>query len=56
MDLSEFFSIQAGLVSRVAGLRKRFLAGKINWNKRLMGIYGARGTGKTTMLLQHLAL
>jgi hypothetical protein len=56
MDLSEFFSIQAGLVSRVAGLRKRFLAGKINWNKRMMGIYGARGTGKTTMLLQHLAL
>jgi hypothetical protein len=29
MDLSEFFSIQAGLVSRVAGLRKRFLAGEV---------------------------
>jgi len=54
-DLSEFFSIQAGLLSRVPGQRKRFLAGKIDWNKRMMGISGARGTGKTTMLLQHLA-
>jgi predicted AAA+ superfamily ATPase len=55
MDLSEFFSIQTGLISRVTRQRKRFLAENINWEKRMMGIYGARGTGKTTMLLQHLA-
>jgi uncharacterized protein len=26
----------------------------INWDSRLIGIKGARGTGKTTLLLQHL--
>lgn len=34
----------------------RYLYGKINWNSRLIGIKGARGTGKTTMLLQWLKL
>lgn len=32
----------------------RFLHGKINWDARLIGIRGARGTGKTTLLLQHI--
>ena len=27
---------------------------EINWNSRLIGIRGARGVGKTTMLLQHI--
>lgn len=31
---------------------QRYLAGEINWNNRLIGIKGARGTGKTTLLLQ----
>jgi predicted AAA+ superfamily ATPase len=30
----------------------RFLFEKIDWNDRLIGILGARGTGKTTLLLQ----
>ena len=34
----------------------RSLEGDINWNARLIGIKGARGVGKTTMLLQHLKL
>lgn len=29
-------------------------AREIDWNDRLIGIMGARGTGKTTILLQHL--
>lgn len=33
---------------------KRFLHGKINWRARLIGIKGARGVGKTTLLLQHI--
>lgn len=33
---------------------KRFLYDKIKWNNRLIGIKGARGTGKTTLLLQWL--
>lgn len=33
---------------------KRYLYGQINWDARLLGIKGARGVGKTTMLLQHI--
>jgi hypothetical protein len=33
---------------------KRFLFDKINWKNRLIGIKGARGTGKTTLSLQWL--
>ena len=33
---------------------KRYLYDKINWNARMIGIKGARGVGKTTLLLQHI--
>jgi len=33
---------------------KRFLFNRIKWNNRLIGIKGARGTGKTTLSLQWL--
>ena len=33
---------------------KRYLHGQINWDTRMLGIKGARGTGKTTMLLQRI--
>ncbi len=33
---------------------KRFLIDKINWDRRLIGIKGARGTGKTTLILQYI--
>lgn len=32
----------------------RYLDKLINWDRRLIGIKGARGTGKTTLLLQYL--
>ena len=32
----------------------RYLYGEINWNRRLIGIRGGKGTGKTTLLLQYL--
>lgn len=34
---------------------KRYLYGKINWEARLIGIKGARGVGKTTLMLQRIA-
>lgn len=34
----------------------RPLANQIDWSWRLNGIIGARGTGKTTLLLQHLSV
>lgn len=33
---------------------KRYLFGKINWDSRIIGIKGARGVGKTTLLLQRI--
>lgn len=33
---------------------KRYLFAQINWENRLIGVKGARGTGKTTLLLQRL--
>lgn len=34
--------------------KKRYLYDNIRWNNRLIGIKGARGTGKTTTILQRL--
>ncbi|MDR1740148.1 MAG: AAA family ATPase [Bacteroidales bacterium] len=33
---------------------KRYLFSKISWDERMFGIVGARGIGKTTMLLQYI--
>lgn len=41
-------------IKRISLSFKRYLFSEINWNDRLIGISGARGTGKTTMLLQQL--
>ena len=55
MDLSEFFENQARLLQYLPPrVRKNFMD-RINWKIRLLGIVGARGTGKTTLLLQHLS-
>ena len=40
------------LVTNVSLDFKRYLFDVIQWNNRLIGIKGARGTGKTTLLLQ----
>lgn len=34
----------------------RYLYGQIDWEERLIGIKGAKGVGKTTLLLQHIKL
>lgn len=34
--------------------KKRYLFHQIDWKNRLIGITGPRGTGKTTLLLQHI--
>jgi uncharacterized protein len=33
---------------------KRYLYENVSWNSRMIGIIGARGVGKTTMILQHI--
>ena len=41
-------------VRRTPTTFKRYLHNQINWNRQLIGISGARGSGKTVMLLQYL--
>ncbi len=41
-------------VKRTSTKFKRFLHDQIIWNRQLIGISGARGSGKTVMLLQYL--
>ncbi|MFP4557338.1 MAG: ATP-binding protein [Bacteroidales bacterium] len=43
------------LISRVPLGFTRSIASQINWNDRLIGILGARGLGKTTLLLQQIS-
>ena len=40
------------LISHISTSFKRSLYSEINWNSRLIEIRGARGTGKTTLMLQ----
>lgn len=42
------------LVSHVDVRFQRSLMSEVNWEARLIGIRGARGVGKTTMMLQHI--
>lgn len=42
------------LVANVSTRFQRYLARQIEWEKQLIGIKGARGTGKTTLVLQWL--
>lgn len=42
------------LIERMNFPHKRYLYNAINWQERLIGIKGARGVGKTTILLQHI--
>jgi uncharacterized protein len=53
MNLSDLFAIQALLVGNLPATR-RFLFERINWNNRLICLYGGRGVGKTTLMLQRL--
>lgn len=41
-------------VNETTQTHKRYLFHHINWDARLICIRGARGTGKTTMLLQYI--
>lgn len=53
--MEELLEISEKLVAEAPAGFKRYLIQKINWTERLIGIKGARGTGKTTLLLQWLS-
>ncbi len=52
--MDELINISAKKIENTSLEFKRFLIDKINWKRRLIGIKGARGTGKTTLLLQYI--
>ena len=51
--MENFFNEQHRLIASVSVV-KRYLYNCIDWNERSIGILGARGTGKTTLMLQHV--
>ncbi len=55
MAIHELFEIQNRLIYSVPRKFKRSLYEQIDWTERLIEITGARGTGKTTLLLQKIA-
>ena len=52
--LSRIFERSYALTKHADQRFKRSLYHRIDWNQRLLGIKGARGVGKTTILLQRL--
>ena len=43
------------LLDRYSGFTQmRYLYNEINWNNQLIMIRGSKGSGKTTMLMQHI--
>jgi len=53
-DIEQLVNYYHRKVNSVSLKFKRYLYEKINWDARLIGIKGARGVGKTTMLLQRI--
>jgi hypothetical protein len=51
--MDNFLREQQRLIEAVSPT-KRYLYDRIDWNERCIGILGARGTGKTTLMLQHV--
>ncbi len=53
--LQGLYERSEALVHRSSSDFTRYIYDKIDWSNRLMGIKGARGVGKTTLLLQRLS-
>lgn len=54
MELNSLFEKSARKLVHASAAITRSLMGEIDWNQRLIGIKGARGVGKTTLMLQRL--
>mgnify|MGYP003289506467 FL=1 len=44
------------LIAHTSTKMVRSIMGEINWDNRLISIRGARGIGKTTLMLQYLKI
>jgi hypothetical protein len=52
--MDELLEISGQLIRGTNSVFQRYLFHQIDWEERLIGIKGARGTGKTTLILQFL--
>lgn len=50
------FQLFRSLIDRIDTTYVRYLHDEIDWRSRMISIVGARGVGKTTLLLQHIKL
>ena len=53
-DTNKLYEIQESLTEHTESTFHRYLYSQINWDNRLISFKGARGTGKTIMLLQRI--
>ena len=53
-DVQRLYETSRRLVREVSTAFRRQLYSEINWNSRLVCVRGAKGTGKTTLVLQHI--
>ena len=59
MTQEDYQQLENSFLAKIKKINTRFvryLYGNINWNVRLIGVKGARGVGKTTLLLQRIKL
>lgn len=52
--MDALFEFQENLLRQTRNKFRRYLHSQINWEQHMIGIKGPRGTGKTTLMLQHL--
>jgi hypothetical protein len=52
--MESLYLYQEQLIRATSFLFRRDFLDEIEWNERLIGLIGARGVGKTTLMLQHL--
>lgn len=52
--MDELLEISHSLINNTSLEFERYLKDQIAWDEKLIGIKGARGTGKTTLILQYL--
>jgi len=57
MEISDLYELKNAFQNRLEATDTtfhRYLYSKIDWNDRLIGIRGAKGVGKTTLILQYI--
>ncbi|MCX6272323.1 MAG: AAA family ATPase [Bacteroidetes bacterium] len=52
--MEQLFEFQDNILSSAPNLKERYLERNIDWSNRLIAIKGARGAGKTSVLLRHI--